>query len=40
MLGGTLERKNKSGTVLVITLPLKDIPVKDLAAAGKEGSGN
>ena len=40
MLGGTLERKNKSGTVLIITLPLKDIPVKDLAAAGKEGSGN
>jgi len=29
MLGGTLQRSNKSGTMLVITLPLKDIPVKD-----------
>ena len=28
MLGGTLERNNKSGTMLVITLPLKDIPVQ------------
>ena len=29
MLGGTLERKNKSGTMLVIILPLKDLPAKD-----------
>lgn len=29
MLGGTLERRNRSGTMLVITLPLKDIPVKE-----------
>jgi two-component system sensor histidine kinase DesK len=28
MIGGTLERSNKSGTMLVITLPVKDIPVK------------
>lgn len=28
MLGGTLERMNKSGTMLVITLPLKDVPLK------------
>ena len=28
MLGGTLERSNKSGTMLVITLPVKDVPVK------------
>ena len=28
MLGGKLERCNKSGTMLVITLPLKDVPVK------------
>jgi len=28
MLGGTLERMNKSGTMLVITLPLKDVAVK------------
>jgi two-component system sensor histidine kinase DesK len=25
MLGGSLERKNKSGTTLIITLPLKEI---------------
>lgn len=29
MIGGTLERSNKSGTRLLITLPLKDIPVKN-----------
>ena len=29
MLGGTLERRNRSGTMLVITLPLKDVPVKE-----------
>ena len=28
MLGGTLERENKSGTTLVITLPLREIRVK------------
>lgn len=33
MIGGTLERTNKSGTMLVITLPVKDIPVK--AESGK-----
>ena len=31
MLGGTLDRRNKSGTTLTITLPLKEIPVKDAA---------
>ena len=29
MLGGTLERTNRSGTTLVITLPLKEIAVKN-----------
>lgn len=29
MLGGTLERSNKSGTMLVITLPLRDVPAKN-----------
>jgi two-component system sensor histidine kinase DesK len=29
MLGGTLERNNESGTMLVITLPLKDVAVKE-----------
>jgi len=29
MLGGTLERRNQSGTTLTITLPLKDIASKD-----------
>lgn len=29
MLGGTLERTNKSGTTLVITLPLKELRVRD-----------
>src|SRR5579872_3563241 len=29
MLGGSLERANKSGTILVITLPLKEPRVKD-----------
>jgi len=28
MLGGTLERTNRSGTTLIITLPLRDIPVQ------------
>jgi two-component system sensor histidine kinase DesK len=31
MLGGTLDRRNKSGTTLTITLPLKEVPVKDAA---------
>jgi len=30
MLGGTLERRNKSGTTLTITLPLKEIHARDL----------
>ncbi|MFZ0733792.1 MAG: sensor histidine kinase [Candidatus Sulfotelmatobacter sp.] len=30
MLGGTLERRNKSGTTLTITLPLKELPARDL----------
>lgn len=30
MLGGTLDRRNKSGTTLTITLPLEELPVKDL----------
>jgi two-component system sensor histidine kinase DesK len=29
MLGGTLDRRNKSGTTLTITLPLKEVTVKD-----------
>ena len=29
MLGGTLERMNRSGTMLVITLPLKEVPLKE-----------
>jgi glucose-6-phosphate-specific signal transduction histidine kinase len=29
MLGGTLDRRNKSGTTLTITLPLKEVMVKD-----------
>jgi two-component system sensor histidine kinase DesK len=29
MLGGTLERTNKSGTMLIINLPLKDVAVKN-----------
>ncbi len=37
MLGGSLERSNKSGTTLVITLPLKDITAK--SAASKDESG-
>jgi len=28
MLGGTLERMNRSGTMLVINLPLKEVPAK------------
>lgn len=31
MLGGTLDRRNKSGTTLTITLPLKEVAVKDSA---------
>jgi len=31
MLGGTLDRRNKSGTMLTITLPLKEIPVRESA---------
>jgi two-component system sensor histidine kinase DesK len=31
MLGGTLERRNKSGTTLTITLPLKETRAKDAA---------
>lgn len=27
MLGGTLDRRNKSGTTLIITLPLKEVPI-------------
>lgn len=30
MLGGTMDRRNRSGTTLTITLPLKEIPVKDI----------
>lgn len=29
MLGGTLERTNRSGTMLIITLPLKDVVAKE-----------
>jgi two-component system sensor histidine kinase DesK len=29
MLGGTLDRRNKSGTTLTITLPLKEVPVRN-----------
>ena len=31
MLGGTLERRNKSGTTLTITLPMKPVSVKNLS---------
>jgi two-component system sensor histidine kinase DesK len=31
MLGGTLDRRNKSGTTLTITLPLKEVEIKDVA---------
>jgi len=30
MLGGTLERRNRSGTSLTITLPLKELPMKEV----------
>jgi two-component system sensor histidine kinase DesK len=30
MLGGTLERTNRSGTMLIITLPLKEIAAKEI----------
>lgn len=33
MLGGTLERTNRSGTTLIITVPLKDVPVKSESGA-------
>ena len=33
MLGGTMDRRNKSGTTLTITLPLKEVAVKDMARA-------
>lgn len=29
MLGGTLERTNRSGTMLIITLPLKDVAAQE-----------
>jgi two-component system, NarL family, sensor histidine kinase DesK len=29
MLGGTLERTNRSGTMLIITLPLKEVAAKE-----------
>ena len=35
MLGGTLERANRSGTTLTITLPLKELPVRDAIAVEK-----
>jgi two-component system sensor histidine kinase DesK len=31
MLGGTLDRRNKSGTTLIVTLPLKEISVPKIA---------
>jgi two-component system, NarL family, sensor histidine kinase DesK len=30
MLGGTLDRRNRSGTTLTITLPLREVAVKDI----------
>jgi two-component system sensor histidine kinase DesK len=33
MLGGTMERRNKSGTTLTITLPLKDVDIKEILPA-------
>jgi two-component system sensor histidine kinase DesK len=30
MLGGTLDRRNKSGTTLTITLPLKEVPMRNM----------
>ena len=35
MLGGKLERANRSGTTLTITLPLKEVPVRDGVALEK-----
>ena len=32
MLGGTLDRRNKSGTMLTITLPLKEVAVRESAS--------
>jgi two-component system, NarL family, sensor histidine kinase DesK len=37
MLGGTLERRNQSGTTLTITLPLKEVIAQE--AVGKDESG-
>jgi two-component system, NarL family, sensor histidine kinase DesK len=31
MLGGTLERRNKSGTMITITLPIREVVMKDAA---------
>ncbi|HLV89177.1 MAG TPA: sensor histidine kinase [Candidatus Sulfotelmatobacter sp.] len=33
MLGGTLERRNKSGTTLTITLPLREAAVKEIGSS-------
>lgn len=42
MLGGTLDRRNKSGTTLTITLPLKEVAVREIdqkeAIAEQEGA--
>ncbi len=37
MLGGTLERRNQSGTRLVITLPLKEIRTKEMSVVDQGG---
>ena len=37
MLGGRLERKNESGTRLVITLPLKELRAKEMSATDEGG---
>jgi two-component system, NarL family, sensor histidine kinase DesK len=34
MLGGTLDRRNKSGTTLTITLPTKEVSLKEIPATG------
>jgi len=39
MLGGTLERRNESGTTLTITLPLKEVVAQDVTGNG-EGRQN
>jgi two-component system, NarL family, sensor histidine kinase DesK len=38
MLGGTLDRANHSGTRLTITLPLKELPVRESVVAMKKGN--